>query len=34
MTGGLLTSVDVEGLPLLDSFVKESVRCSNADASK
>ncbi|KAI0118646.1 cytochrome P450 [Nemania sp. FL0031] len=24
--------VDLEGLPLLDSFIKESIRCSNVDA--
>ncbi len=27
-------SIDVEELPLLDSFLKESIRYSNADASK
>lgn len=26
--------IDVERLPLLDSFIKESIRCTNADASK
>jgi hypothetical protein len=26
--------IDLEGLPLLDSFMKESIRCSNVDASK
>lgn len=28
------TMLDVETLPLLDSFIKESIRCSNVDASK
>ncbi|KAI1087868.1 cytochrome P450 [Rostrohypoxylon terebratum] len=26
------SELDVEGLPLLDSFIKESIRCSNVDA--